>query len=224
MKSTDIFIKSVGGTGFDITSAYHKFADWSGQSPGEKNLYSLMSDKDKNTLATSKKVNIVLYAQWIENVLTIQYNVNGGESRLYPVDKNDNVLDDDGSNNIIQDKYKASSNDVWLINCDTEFGFNRVGNALDGYIINGETHPTEITNRKHTAVSLAPGLSTDDVTITVYAHWKPNIINVIYNANTGSINAGDYYLNETNSHISIGNNVFKQVVNYNESVKILHYD
>lgn len=223
LSSMPIFIKSVGNTGFDISYDYHKFIDWNGVTSGEKVLVDLMSDKNKSDLETNKTVDIILSASWKENVLTIRYNTSGGNSS-YPLDEKNNVLKNDGSNKILQDKYNALSNDVVIINCDADLGYNKTGNILSGYIINGQKYPLTVTNEKHTAVSFAPELKDDDAIVTVFADWKPNVVNIIYNANTGIINEGNYYVDTVNSHISINDKVFNQTVEYNESANILYND
>lgn len=218
----EVFIKTVGESGFGISYDYHKFAGWTSVSSGKNYLSNIMTANNKNELQNSKKTTIVLTASWVENILSIKYNTNSGQvSGDFAIDKDDNVLENKNSGKIKTYTYNISSK-VSIINCEQEYGFTKVGNVLIGYIVGAQTIDKQTAiETQYSPIDLAPELKYGDANITIFAEWKPNVINIIYNANDGFVDSSEYNVNTSTKDICVGNERFKHVVKYNDSTTIM---
>lgn len=162
--------------------------------------------------------NQTLYAQWQINKVTVHFNANDGtitsggdyyigtDSYVY-TSKDKKILDSIWSYN---QKYKDG-----LYNPET-FRLSRTGYTFVGWI-DGE----RIFDPKDANVSandLYPDITTKSGTITLYAKWDINKVNVHYNANGGTIaSGGDYYVGtDSNVYTSKDKKILDNFWQYNE--------
>ncbi len=183
---------------FGIYKKGYTFAGWGTKSSGG----TVFSDNDNTIKPSNLSANIkngscsiTLYAQWKPNTLNVYYNANGAS--------------------ISSDTYKISSNVVckkadgtkfaqgWTYNTAKENGltdYSTLGLYKTGYTFAGwGTKSSGGTIYGQSDSTLVPTTLNSKITdgncsITLYAQWVPNTLNVYFNANGASISSDTYKL------------------------------
>ncbi len=140
--------------------------------------------------------NITLYAVWRKNNLNVYYNVNGGSISSDEYKLSSNVIyNKSDSTKYFQKWTYNNARDNGLINKST-FGIYKDGYTFAGWgtTASGGTifDPDDTTI---VPTDLNSNIKNGDYSITLFAQWKPNTLNVYYNANGGSISSDIYKLN-----------------------------
>ena len=183
---------------FGLYKKGYTFAGWGTKASGGtvfSQSDSTLKPTDINPELENGSCTATLYAQWATNVLTVNYNINGGS--------------------IDSDKYKLNSgmlmyasngekvNDLWAYDNAPEnglynpgtFGIYKTGYTFAGWSTkaSGGTvfHQDDTTIK---AVNINADIKTGNCSSTLYAQWKANVLTVNYNINGGSINSDKYNL------------------------------
>ncbi|MBQ2964196.1 MAG: InlB B-repeat-containing protein [Clostridia bacterium] len=183
---------------FGIYKKGYTFVGWGTKSSGG----TVFSDND-NTIKPSDlspnikngSCSITLYAQWRPNTLKVYFNANGASisSDTYKI-----------SSNVIYNKSDSSKYyQTWTYNNSKENGlinYGSFGLYKDGYTFAGwgtkSSGGTVYGQSDSTLVptTLNPKITDGNCSVTLYAQWVPNTLNVYFNANGGSISSDTYML------------------------------
>ncbi len=192
---------------FNLTRPGYKFTGWSLSKTG-----GTVYDQSDNTIRAAtlfpdiytKSGKVMLYAQWKKNILTMNYNTNGGqisENETYYAVSDGNIYKKSDSK-IFSVKwghdYEAEKG---LYNAST-FNLTRPGYKFTGWSLS-KTGGTVYDQSDNTirAATLFPDIYTKSGKVMLYAQWKENTLTINYNINGGTISSdGDYYA-ESNGNI-----------------------
>ena len=178
-------------TGYRIKGTWNTKADGSGKSFDFTTIYKL-SDLTKD-IETGDAV-IDLYAQWTENVLTVNYYSNyatkGFTGALNEVGADKNVL-------VRTVTYPATAecsyglHDYYTTNAekilarDFYTGTGNWGTKTDGGILVNQS--TGFKTGMELAKALGVDITTQNATINVYPQWTKNTLTIQYHANGGTL-------------------------------------
>ena len=178
-------------TGYRIKGTWNTKADGSGKSFDFTTIYKL-SDLTKD-IETGDAV-IDLYAQWTENVLTVNYYSNyatkGFTGALNEVGADKNVL-------VRTVTYPATADcsyglhDYYTTNAerilarDFYTGTGNWGTKTDGGILVNQS--TGFKTGMELAKALGVDITTQNATINVYPQWSKNTLTIQYHANGGTL-------------------------------------
>lgn len=178
-------------TGYRIKGTWNTKADGSGKSFDFTTIYKL-SDLTKD-IETGDAV-IDLYAQWTENVLTVNYYSNyatkGFTGALNEVGADKNVL-------VRTVTYPATAecsyglHDYYTTNAerilarDFYTGTGNWGTKTDGGVLVNQS--TGFKTGMELAKALGVDITTQNATINVYPQWTKNTLTIQYHANGGTL-------------------------------------
>lgn len=183
---------------FSIYKKGYTFAGWGTKSSGG----TVFSDND-NTIKPSDmsskikngSCSITLYAQWIPNTLSVYFNANGASisSDTYKISSN-LVSTKADSEKFYQKWTYNNSKENGLTNYGS-FGLYKTGYTFAGWgtkssggTVYGQSDSTLVPT------TLNPKIKDGNCSVTLYAQWVPNTLNVYFNANGGSISSDTYTL------------------------------
>lgn len=161
-----------------------------------KGWYTAASGGTKVTASSTVNItaNQTLYAQWIENYLTINYYSSYADYCKYngeeiAVSADSNILI--GSNNYNYDD-SPYSDGLWDVNNPSWLYLSKTDYDPTGYWgteVNGGTlihHHTQFTTGQSVAEAFGLTLVDGNKSINVYAQWELAGVKITYNANGGS--------------------------------------
>ena len=159
----------------------YTFTGWNTKADGSGTSYT---DKvSVNNLTTSEET-VILYAQWTANVLTVNYNVNGGSIDSDKYKLSSNTLYHLTENTIVNDEWiYGESHEYGLYDAST-FGIYKTGFSFSGW----GTEFSGGTVFDQFDATLKPDLinaniNNQNCTITLYAQWTANSYLVKFNGN-----------------------------------------
>ena len=203
--------------------------EWCTKSDGSGTCYDQATQYSANNFcdASSRDCEVILYANWRANKLTIIYHSNGGSMSK----TNGGYENSDGiiymKNN--SGKYISNfhvvkyGNDVVLKWSNYTKGINLVktGYSLvsgsewctksDG---SGTCYNQNPTGNYKKAEEMCSKLSSGDCTINLYAHWKVNKLTIIYHSNGGSMSKTNGGYENSDGIIYMKNNSGKYISNF----------
>lgn len=156
------------GNGFSLTG--HTLTGWNTKKDGTGREYGLGTNV-KNLAAENGGI-VMLYAQWRPNRLTVRYNANGGKA---------NILHAPQSIGFYLDSWtygnaRKEPADFALFAL-SRIGYDRKGGAEWNTNPNGTGRYFD-QDASYLVTDYAPGITTADQEITLYAQWEPNIYTV----------------------------------------------
>lgn len=153
---------------------------------------------------TTKSGTVTMYAQWEKNILTMNYNTNGGqisENETYYAVSDGNIYRKSDSK-IFSVKwghdYEAESG---LYNAST-FNLTRPGYKFTGWSLSktgGDVYSQSDNTIR--AATLFPDIYTKSGKVMLYAQWKENTVTINYNINGGTMSSDSDYYAESNGNI-----------------------
>ena len=170
--------------------------------------------------------SINLYAQWSENILTINYYSNyattafDGALNTVGADKNVHVYtskiyyDNDYSEYGLAN-YSGSNGSVYM----TRTGHTATGNwgtSTSGGILINEDDKSFNTGQA-IAVKLGKDISKNSDSINIYAQWRPNVLTVKYHVNGGTVSSDAYYISNNLIYNTSSSFVLEDKWNYNSA-------
>lgn len=155
------------GSGFKL--AGHTLTGWNTRPNGTGRAYGLGASV-KNLTKENGGV-VTLYAQWRPNRLTVRYNANGGNAKLNAPQQIGPYLDSWTYGNV-----KKDPADFALFGLSRD-GYDRKDGAEWNTSPNGTGKPFD-QDVGYLATDYAPGLTTADQDITLYAQWEPKTYTV----------------------------------------------
>lgn len=171
---------------------------------------------------SSGNASVNVYAQWQENVLTINYYSNYADYGTYQgdglnVNANTNVLV--LTREILYDNsYTDGLADVQNSNY---LFLSRMGYTPTGYwgtTKDGGTlidQKTSFTTGQALAEALGKSLKTGNTTISLYAQWRVNVLTIKYNVNGGKVDSNKYYMDNDLICLSSSSSTLEDKWNYN---------
>lgn len=197
----------INASTFYLTQKGFKFLGWSTSKSGGK-IYdptdTSLTANDIYPDITTKSATVTMYAQWEKNILTMNYNTNGGqisENETYYAVSDGNIYRKSDSK-IFSVKwghdYEAESG---LYNAST-FNLTRPGYKFTGWSLS-KTDGTVYDQNDNTirAATLFPDIYTKSGKVMLYAQWKENTVTINYNTNGGTISSDSDYYAESNGNI-----------------------
>ena len=192
---------------FGLSRKGYTFLGWSTSKSGgtvfKQDDTSLTANDIYPDIAT-KSGTVTMYAQWEKNILTMNYNTNGGqisENETYYSVSDGNIYRKSDSK-IFSVKwghdYEAESG---LYNAST-FNLTRPGYKFTGWSLS-KTDGTVYDQNDNTirAATLFPDIYTKSGKVMLYAQWKENTVTINYNTNGGTISSDSDYYAESNGNI-----------------------
>ncbi len=166
--------------------------------------------------------SINLYAQWTENVLTINYYSNYADYGTYQgkvlnVSANANTIvltREVLYNNSYADGLADIQNSNYLYLSRT--GYTPTGNW--GTSTNGGTlinQATSFNTGQSIAEAFGKSLKTGNATINLYPQWRVNVLTIKYHPNGGEINSDKYNINDNLIGLISSSSVLEDKWNYN---------
>lgn len=172
----------INASTFYLTQKGFKFLGWSTSKSGGT-IYdptdTSLTANDIYPDITTKSGTVTMYAQWEKNILTMNYNTNGGqisENDTYYAENNGNIYKK-SDNTIFSVKWGYSYEaEKGLYNAST-FNLSRPGYEFLGWSLS-ETGGTIYSQSDNTirAATLFPDIYTKSGKVTLYAQWKKNEI------------------------------------------------
>lgn len=176
----------------------YTFAGWATASTGG----TIYSQSDNTLLPTTLNSNIkngncslTLYAQWVPNTLTVYHNANGGSisSDTYKLSSNVVCYKSDSSKYVHKWTYNQKEKNG-LTNAST-LGLYRTGYTFVGWGTSSSGGTIfDQDNKEVVPTSINANIKNGSCSITLYAIWEPNTLNVYYNANGASISSDTHKL------------------------------
>lgn len=215
-------------TGYRIQGTWNVKPDGSGKSYDFTTEYKL--EDLSPSIGTNSNTDIHLYAQWTENVLTINYWSNNATKTFNGSLNADKI--GEGKNVIVRNiKYKATDSfpyglhDYWNTTNPNRKMFRDfwTGTGNYGTTQNGGILINEKTGFK-TGMDLAKALGVDlvdadkDISINVYPQWRKNKLYVHYNANTGKLTSN------TNRKYSVDSDGFIKTEKDGKNIHVAEFD
>ncbi len=165
-----------------FTKTGHSFSGWNTKADGSGTSYSNKQSVKNLTKTNGATVN--LYAQWSPYKLKVSFNANGGaiSSDTYYLSSKV-VYKEADSTKYIQTWTYNKTKDNGLTNAGT-FGLYKTGYTFKswGTTSSGGTTFSQSDNTI-TPTDLNSGIKTGDVSMTLYAQWKPNTYTIKFNGN-----------------------------------------
>ena len=180
-------LKMTYGTAKNLTAnafakTGHSFSGWNTKADGSGTSYSNKQSVKNLTKTNGATVN--LYAQWSPYKLKVSFNANGGsiDSDTYYLSSKV-VYKESDSSKYIQTWTYNKTKDNGLTNAGT-FGLYKTGYTFKswGTTSDGGTTFSQSDNTI-TPTDLNSGIKTGDVSMTLYAQWKPNTYTIKFNGN-----------------------------------------
>lgn len=179
----------------------YTFAGWGTTSDGS----TIYDQNDVDLLPTSINKNLkngncstTLYAIWVPNKLTVYFNGNGASisSDTYKL-SNDFVCNISDSSKLFQIWTYNNPKTNGLMNYNNTMGLYKVGHTFVGW----GTSPDGGTIFSQSDSEMLPtdmnlNIKDGNCSITLYAIWVPNTLEVCFNANGGSIDSDTYKLTD----------------------------
>ena len=174
---------------------------------------------------SSSNATINIYAQWEENVLTVNYYSNyatsafDGALNTVGADKNVHVhtskiyYDNDYSEYGLAN-YSGSSGSAYM----TRTGYTATGNwgtsTSGGKLIHEDD---KFSTGQALALVLGKDISENSDSINIYAQWRPNVLTIKYNVNRGVINSDKYYIDNDLIGLISSSTALEDKWNYNDA-------
>lgn len=204
---------------FGLSRTGYTFKGWSTTTDGT----TIFSQSDSTLVPTditaaieSGSCTVTLYAVWQPNKLTMNFHANGAS-----IDDDNSILTDgyickteDGSKRWLRWSYNITNT---LNVADSNFGIYKEGYTFKGWSTdkNGSTVLTVGSKLKPTDVTST--IESESCTVTLYAIWQPNTLNVQFHANGGLMDADTYVLADNFVCKKSTGARFAQVWTYNEA-------
>ncbi len=153
-----------------------------------------------------------------EKYLSVNFNANGGSisSDTYKLSSNV-IYNKSDSTKYCQKWTYNQTKENGLVNCET-FGIYKTGYTFAGWgtkASGGTVFDDRDANVKPSDMS--PDIKNGSCSITLYAQWKPNTLEVSYNANGGSISSDTYKLSSSVLYNKSDNTKTVQKWTYNQA-------
>lgn len=156
-------------TGKNFRRTGYTLAGWNTKSDGSGTAYAL-GEVTKN-LTTTNGGTVILYAQWTLNILTVQYDANGGRGgRNAP----QNIL---GFFNRWSYFTAARDPEDFATFELSRTGYSKKVGAEWNTRADGKGK-SFAENKTYNMTDYAPDLTTGNQTVTLYAQWEPNVYTI----------------------------------------------
>ena len=181
--------KTLTSNGYKLTG--WTFTGWNTKADGSGTSYA--NKASVKNLTTTNGGTVTLYAQWVQNTLTIQFHASGGTSNstTYYVGSDSLIyITESKKLRTTSWKYESASIDLYNI---SRFGLSKTGYHIasnDAAWLIGSASGSSITQNATTDTTdlnrFKSLIANGNATVTLYANWTPNTYTIAYNSNKPS--------------------------------------
>lgn len=159
---------------FGLYKPGYTFAGWGTKASGGNILPENGAlSSEELYLANENKSNVVFYAIWKANTLSVQYHANGGALNSSTYQSESNGIYKGSA--IYQQKWTYNQAKATGLVNDTSFGLSRSGYRFIGWSL--KPQGGAVLNMDNAAIlptDLSSGIRSKSQTVTLYAAWAPN--------------------------------------------------